>query len=476
MRHLVTRIFLAFFATLLIAGAGAVALTSWVLEQREAALQQEVLGAAQAAADALAEGGRSALVQWTRQRTTDPLPAIEIFVVDEWGDELIGRSIPGAGAARQEAVEDWPTDLPTVLLDLPRESPLVVSAEGELFRLVPSPRRAGVALWRDLPLQLLALALAVTALASLLLARSITGPISKLQRTTLSLAAGNLEARVEPSTLRRRDEIGRLARSLEVMAGKLDALLRGQQQLLRDVSHEVRSPLTRIRLATGLLGQRDTTPNPLLSRIDEEVAQLDVLIDRILDVAKLESGASEWRREPLELRGMTERIVVDATFEASQLGIVLEPKLTDEALMIQGDRHWVQSAIENVVRNALRHTGSGARVQIHLDRDNSHAKLSVSDNGPGLDESELPKIFEPFYRGRSIGGGGGSGGGAGLGLAIVARVLQAHDGTVAARNLRDADGAIVGLEIALRWPLDLTLSRAGRTASERADPAPRSRE
>lgn len=472
MKHLVTRIFLAFFATLLVAGAGAVALTYWVLEEREAALRAEVLDAAQAAADALAEGGRSALVEWTRARRDNPDPALEILVIDEWGGELLGRTVPGNPSPRIDNLEDWSMDLPAVLLDLPRESPVVTSAEGEIFRLLPIPRRAGVALWRELPLQLLLLALFVTALASLLLARSITRPVSKLQRTTLSLAAGNLDARVEPTTLQRRDEIGALARSLEIMAARLDTLLRGQKQLLRDISHEVRSPLTRIRLATGLLGQRDGTPNPLLTRIDDEVSQLDSLIERILDISKLESGASDWRHESLDLRALTERILVDAAFEASQSGVELDTRLVDGPLTIRGDRHWVQSAIENVVRNALHHTPAGARVLVRLDRDSDGAALSVVDNGPGLEEAELSKIFEPFYRGRTNTGSGGKG----LGLAIVARVLQGHGGTVSARNLRDSSNAVSGLEIVLRWPLALRPAQADRTASEHEARAPRSRE
>jgi len=472
MKHLVTRIFLAFFATLLVVAGGAVALTSWVLEEREAALQNELLQAAGAAADALAEGGRNALLDWTRTRAADPAPLLDILVVDEWGDELLSRPVPANPLPRTETSDDWSADLPAVLLDLPRESPVVMSAEGELFRLLPVPRRSGVALWRALPLQLLLLALVVTTLASLLLARSITRPVSKLQRTTLALAAGNLDARVEPRTLRRADEIGGLARSLEAMAAKLDALLRGQKQLLRDISHEVRSPLARIRLATGLFGQHRETRDPLLSRIDEEVTQLDSLIERILDVAKLESGTSHWRAESLDLRVLTERILVDAAFEASQLDIALQTQLTGEPLPIEGDRHWVQSAIENVVRNALRHTPKGARMLVLLERDAGHATLVVSDNGPGLEEAELSKIFEPFYRGRGNTGSSG----AGLGLAIVARVLQGHGGSVNARNLHDSSGAIRGLEIVLRWPLDLKLARVDQTIDAHADRVPRSRE
>jgi len=470
MKHLATRIFLAFFVTLLVTGAGAVSLTSWVLDERETALRTEMLSAAKAAADALASGGREGLLAWSRARAADPLPALDILLIDESGGELLGRRLPDSLAVRREVVEDWPADLPTVFLDLPRESPLLTSAEGEVFRLLSTPRRGGLGLWRDLPLQVLLLSLLVTALASWILARSITRPISKLQHTTLALAAGRLETRVEAGTLRRADEIGGLARSLEGMAMRLDSLLRGQKQLLRDLSHELRSPLARIRLASGLLGQQGATSNPLLSRIDDEVTQLDGLIERILEVAKLESGASEWRREPLDLCGLLERTLADAAFEAAQLGIALRTSLPAQPMVIDGDRHWVQSAVENVVRNALRHTPAGAVVEVTLEAESAQATLRVRDNGPGLAASELSKIFEPFYRGR----GNPRTGGVGLGLAIVARVLQGHGGTVEARNLRNAAGEVGGFEIALRWPLDLKPSPAGRAADEPAARVPHS--
>lgn len=468
MKRLVARIFLAFFAALLMSALGVIALTAWVLNERQQTAEAELLEAAQAAASALADGGRESLVAWTRSRAGEQRTSLDILVIDETGRELLGRPLPPAPPpAAAEADDYWDYGLPAVMLNLPKSSPELVSADGETFRLLAAPRRTGLSAWRDVPLQVLLLALSVTLLVSLLLARSITRPVLALQRITEALATGELEVRVPEPARSRHDEIGRLARSLDSMAQRLGSLIRGQRQLLRDVSHEVRSPLTRIRLATGLLVQRDPAAAAAVARIDDEVARLDELIDKILDVSRLESGAASWQREPLDLRNLTEGILADAGFEASQLGKTLESGLGDLPVPITGDRHWVLAAIENVVRNALKHTPEGSRVRVELQQAGNTATLCVSDTGRGLAEDELQRIFEPFYRGTHDGEGVAASpraAGSGLGLAIAARVVQGHGGEIRARNLRDAGGAPCGLEISLEWPVAATPALARQTA------------
>jgi signal transduction histidine kinase len=446
MRRLATRIFLAFFVALLLSGLGAIGLTSWVLSARQESADKELREAARTAADALAKGGRDALIVWARQRSADRSYQQEILLIDELGNELLGRKIPGSEFTPANETDEYSDyDLPAVLLDMPRSTPILVSAEDEPFRLLPVPRRAGLSALRDVPLQLLLLALAVTGLVSVLLAR---------------LTGGALETRVPVAVRNRRDEIGRLAVSLDIMADRLGSLIRGQRQLLRDVSHEVRSPLARIRLAAGLMAQRDPAATSAANRIGEEIARLDELIDKILDVSRLESGTTAFDREPLELRSLLEAILVDAHFEAAQLGKTLESRLTDGPLGVIGDRYWISAAIENVVRNALKHTPEGSQVLVTLEsarREGTRvAILGVSDTGHGLAESELARVFEPFFRGSKDGDGHAASpraAGSGLGLAIAARVVQAHGGKIEAMNLRDVDGMAQGLRIILTWPL-----------------------
>jgi signal transduction histidine kinase len=468
MKRLVVRIFLAFFAVLLVSALGAILLTAWFLDERQQTAETELLEAAQAAAAALADGGRTSLLEWTRSRANEERTSMDILVIDETGRELLGRPLPVPPPPASADTDDyWDYDLPAVLLNLPKSSPELVGADGESFRLFAAPRRTGLSAWLDVPLQVLLLALSVTLLMSLLLARSITRPILALQHTTESLATGELEARVPEPARSRRDEIGRLARSLDSMAERLGSLIRGQRQLLRDVSHEVRSPLTRIRLAAGLLAQRDPASAAAVARIDDEVSRLDELIDKILDVSRLESGATSWQPESLDLRNLTEGILTDAAFEASRLGKTLETDLGDPPVHITGDRHWVLAAIENVVRNALKHTPEGSRVRVELRQTGHTARLRVSDTGRGLAENELQRIFEPFYRGSHDGDGVAASpraAGSGLGLAIAARVVQGHGGRITACNLRNEVGVPCGLEISLEWPVAPTPAPVRQTA------------
>lgn len=452
MSRLAFRIFLAFLCTLLITALGAIAVTSWLISERRSASESELIDAAQRAATALASGGVPGLTSWARERSQDRESSLEILVVDDAGHDLLNRPLPPALPVAAEVDDDlWGSDFPAVLLTLPQSSPELISDEGEAFRLLAVPKRKGFALWREVPLPVILLSLAVTLLMSFLLARSITRPVLDLQRTTELLANGSLDTRVPEGARRRSDEIGRLARSLDVMAVRLERLIRGQQQLLRDISHEVRSPLTRIRLASGLLVQRDASAVAAVNRIDDEVARLDELIDRILDVSRLESGAVTWHRESIDLNSLVERIVTDAVFEAEQLGKTLKRLMPVEMLPITGDRHWVESAIENVIRNALKHTPQGTSIDVVLDRHESSAELIVADSGGGVPEGDETRIFEPFYR--SSGAMARSSSGSGLGLAIAARVVLEHGGVIEARNRRDDTGRVIGLEIRMRWPL-----------------------
>jgi two-component system sensor histidine kinase CpxA len=453
MSKLALRIFVSFFAALVLTVLGAVAVTSWLIAERKASAEAELLAAAQEAANALADGGVSSLKTWASNRSVDSGNSLDILVMDENGVDLLGRVPPGISRTWISPSDDFfAYDLPAVLLNLPTEMPELISDEGESFRLMAVETRTGLGVFRDVPLPLLLLSLAVTALVSFGLARSITRPIIELQQTTEDLAIGNLDSRVSETARSRRDEIGRLARSLDSMARQISSLIRGQQQLLRDVSHEVRSPLTRIRLATGLLAQKDSTAATTAARIDGEVTRLDELIDKILDVSRLESGAVAWKREPLELQSILQTVLSDATFEAEQLGKTLSSTLSDSPLRINGDRYWIQSAMENVVRNALKHSPKAASVEVLLDRHETFARLRVRDSGPGLPVEELTKIFEPFYR-STTNRNERTDASTGLGLAIAAQVMRGHNGRIEALNLDRDSNRSSGFELCLQWPL-----------------------
>ena len=471
MTRLSLRIFVSFFVAMLVIGAGAILITWWLLAARQDENAMPLREAASRAAAALAHGGRPALVDWLREdaaiRRDRPL-----LVIDDEGRELLGRRLPryAAGAMRWAAPPLRLEDAPGVVLRPPERLPVLMAADGTRYRLLLPPRRprntAQSFVLPDARVPLLLLAVAVTALLSFALARSLTRPIRDLQRATQALSGGALDTRVAAATRGRRDELGQLAASFDAMAARLATLIEVREQLLRDVSHELRSPLARMRLATGLARQSGADIPRQLERLETEIERLDELIGRVLDIARLDSGAGAITVERLDLVELVDRLAADARYEAEASGrrIGWQPTLT--SCPIEADPAWLGAAIENVVRNALRHTPAKTEVAITLQTTPGAAAITITDSGPGVPEAELSRIFEPFHRVATA--RDRSSGGAGLGLAIAARVMRAHGGSIEAVNRRDATGAARGLAVTLRLPSVLpppSPSRLTRTAS-----------
>lgn len=450
--RLAWRIFVTIFLTLLATGLGAIVITSWYLEQRAARSATELTAGAETAAKALAAGGRLGLTDWARQQAVDRDSLLIFLVVDEWGDELLERPIPRrSSAVASNAVASNAEPLPggsVVTLDLPSNMPILSGTDGQRYLLMTLPRdgRRGVFGLHATRLSLLALALLLTAVASYWLAGSITRPIIDLKLTAAALSSGKLDARVTRASLQRRDEIGELAHTFDQMADRLGAALQAKEQLLRDVSHELRSPLTRMRLAAALLRKR-ADPPPEVDRLELDIARLDELIEDILSISRLQSEPSSLHKETLDLRHLLERIATDADFEAKEKHCRIEWQMGETPCMLSLDPQWAAAAIENVVRNALRYTRTESAVVMTLEQNTHEACLTVSDAGPGVPENQLAQIFEPFYRVERD--RGRASGGTGLGLAIAARVLGAHGGRIEARN-RSAPAS--GLMIRMWWP------------------------
>lgn len=457
MSRLALRIFITIFLALLTTGLGAIAITSWYIEQRASLSAAELTSGAEAAAEALATGGREGLTDWARDQAEDHDSLLIFLVIDEWGRELLERPIPRRSMSSDqnsiESAANTPEDEPlldesAVTLDLPTRMPILSGADGQRYLLMTITRdgKGGVFGLPATRWSLLTLALLVTGLASYWLAGSLTSPIIDLKRTAEALSSGRLEARVTHASLQRRDELGELAFSFDRMANRLSAALQAKEQLLRDVSHELRSPLTRMRLAVALLRQR-ANANAELDRLELDIARLDELIEDILAVSRLQAETSSLQKEPVDLRHLIERIATDASFESREKNCRIEWQMDEKPCLLSLDPQWVSAAIENVVRNALRYTKESSVVTITLLDEPREVCLSVRDAGPGVPEHQLKHIFEPFYRVERD--RGRASGGTGLGLAIAARVLAAHGGTIEAQNLAAPDS---GLIIRMRWP------------------------
>jgi two-component system, OmpR family, sensor kinase len=230
------------------------------------------------------------------------------------------------------------------------------------------------------------------------------------------------------------------------VAWYLSELLKGRQQLTRDFSHELRSPLTRMQIALGLARRSAADVGMQLDRIELEARRLDRLVGQILRLSKLDEANIDPAREPVDLRELIEEIVESARLEARTKQVEVGIERMMEA-SVRGDRDLLLSAIENVLRNAVHYTPVGTNVLVTLQRCVSQACVLVRDEGPGVPAPELSKIFAPFYRVTREGEADERG--HGIGLAITLRVLKLHHGRVLARNREGG-----GLEVELRLPLD----------------------
>ena len=278
-----------------------------------------------------------------------------------------------------------------------------------------------------------------------LVSRYLTKPLNNLGEAAASIAEGRLETRVDPALTRRRDEIADLARNFDRMAERIETLIIGQRRLLADVSHELRSPLSRLLVALGLARQSikqgaadEASEN--LERIAMEARRLDTLIGQLLALTRIDSGVNRGAPVRFDLTNLVQEVANDGDFEARALNRSVVIRQADACTMV-GFEELFRSAVENVARNAIRHTAEGTSVEISVQATNSGTLLQVRDHGPGVPEGLLSDIFLPFRRVSNT-----QSEGAGLGLAIAERAVQVHKGHIRARNAPQG-GLIVEIDL-----------------------------
>jgi signal transduction histidine kinase len=299
-------------------------------------------------------------------------------------------------------------------------------------------------------LALLAIAVLVSGTVSYAFARSISRPLERLQGAARRYAAGDLGARADARDASRSDEIGGLAREFDAMTARLEALIEARKQLLRDMSHELRSPLARLQMAVGIARQPNADTGRQLERIERESERLESLIARILEFARLERDPSTLTREDLDVVELARRVVHDAEFEAQAPAgrITLDVAAEADAgwaRIPHADPAVLHTALDNVVRNALLH-GGGGPIEVSIAATRDEVAVTVRDHGPGVPPRDLERIFEPFYRvvvdvPRAEGHG--------VGLALARQAVALHGGSVTAEN---AEGGGLRVRIVLPYP------------------------
>jgi two-component system, OmpR family, sensor kinase len=464
------RIFLSFWLALALILVGTVTVAVNVAAQRRAESPWVQRGQLYAqAARAFESGGPEALKRWLEGLGTSEAFS-RTFVVDPTGKEILGRPLPSFIHIDGGNHNLNNTGSSSGVIAPVGGALVLIGKNGDTYHVLVGPLRQSPRLFGELeqpgvPGATLVLALVVSAVVCFLLARYLVAPVDRLRHAMRRMAGGDLDVRVSQSMRGRQDDLGLLATDLDTMAERVRNLLETKQQLLRDVSHELRSPLARLQLALSLARRQDNPAERHLARIACEADRLEQLIARTLKLARLERPASSVDHTRVDIGELLENIASDVAIEADAQGCLVSVQ-ADTALEVSGDMELLRSSFENIIRNAVRYSPVGAQVSIIGRRTKGSIEVTVCDQGPGVPEKDLKLIFEPFYRVDAA--RDRAGGGEGLGLAIAARAVGLHHGTIGARNLAEGGLAVTVALPAMAQDAAVPSAPKPATASEAA--------
>ena len=459
MRSLFARLFLSFILITLLAGIGTLAISSWTpigpfggMEKRLTVVRTANLShllsvTAQAAEKILAHGGRQKLLEFIQEAGNREQG--QLYLLQEDLSTLTGRQPPPgavklAQAAQKTATLQHKVTKTHIIAAIPlkknnQNTTLIASTVKELQTpaLMGNRRKMHGFL-------LIAIMLVLAAPVCYLLARSLTEPIRDLRLATQRIARGDFSARVDLFASRS-DEILNLSRDFNTMAKRTQSLLQSQKRLLRDISHELRSPLTRLNVALELARQHPQNSAAQLQRMEKESERLDELISNLLILAKKESQLDEIERKAIHIKELLQNIVQNATFEAGSKNIEIHIGAFKD-FQVSGSTEVLGRALENVIRNGLHYSPPKSSIEINAEENNNQLTLCIRDYGPGVPKEQLTDIFKPFFRVTEA--RDRNSGGTGIGLAIAKRAVLMHGGSIEARNAKEG-GLIVEISLPL---------------------------
>jgi two-component system sensor histidine kinase CpxA len=459
MHSLFLRIFMLFWVAMALIVGGSIAITFTVAAREyEAPESQHRPSVAIQASEVLARGGIGALKNWL-EANKNSIADRDLYIVGPDGADILGRRL-SEGAARR--LEYFNREEPRTVGPPPpgnfrpsRAAPQIVAPDGSVYTVLSVPRRPSIFGALSLPgisLTILGIALVVSALTSWWLAQHLSAPIRRIQEGARALASETLDSgarpryRVSAGLEARKDEVAVLARDFDAMADQLRANRSAITQLLRDISHELRSPLARMRVALGLARQPPADLTRQLDRLEREIERLDSLISQVLKLARLHGTDAPFARETFDLDEVIEEVVRDANFEGAVKNCRVRLQGAASAA-VNGNRDLMRSAVENVLRNAVRYSPGEAPVDVTVARTAAGIAIVIRDRGPGVPDRDLERIFEPFYRVAES--RDRDSGGEGIGLAITAQVMKTHGGSAKAANHEGG-----GFEVRLNLPAD----------------------
>jgi len=430
---------IALAAFVLIGAASLGLIAAWEL-QGYIKTRQSTLG--EAAAGVLQEGGESALIEWM-QTEADVPDDVSIYILDSRSRDILGREVPVQYADFiRDSVVGKVMD-PGSAYEPARLAPRITGPDGQQYSFLVLPK--GISLWGSpaISIGLLLAALLVIATVAWLIARTIGRPVSQLQFAARELASGNTAARAPEVLSTRRDELGVLAADFNFMAAQLTQLMERRESVIQEMSHELRSPLTRLQAAVALAAADDNIGEKARLRIEQEITRMNRVIGEILRYSSLDAAVSQ-RKRLVRVDKLLGELAEIETIEADQHNceIVLD---APQPLTVIGDPELLRIGFENVLRNAIRYTPAGEKISITAKGDAKHVTIDIDDRGPGVAPDSLEKIFEPYFL---VATGGQEHDSTGLGLAIVKRVFEGHGGTITA-SLRDGGGLRFRIQLPL---------------------------
>lgn len=409
----------------------------YVAKEADAAYQQRTIPSLfmEEAVHIYQEGGTEELANWMQTYEEDG-GRLSIYFLNEEGDDILGREVPESLSSRADTITGSPF--------YPREfRPIIPGRDGKTYSAFFGPNVIEldeVFILRDRRLLYVLGALALGSYICFLLTRSLVQRLNRLTSTAKSLGEGHLDERVG---LHDRDEIGRLSNQFDRMADRIEELVNSRQKMFRNISHEMRTPLTRVQLALDLMQEPNRKALDYTGRIQAQLSHLGHLLDQILNLARLEDPESNYVFQPLDVLEVVEEVLEDARFEAETQGKGLEISIDCEEQFVRGDTDMLGSAIENIIRNAIRFTPEGTSVKVSIYKPTeAEVCVEVSDKGPGVPEDQLRYIFEPFHRGSTTDAVG-----SGIGLSISKHVAIKLDGSIEAENLEPS-----GLKVSIKLP------------------------
>jgi len=372
------------------------------------------------------------------------------FFVDKSGKEIFGRPLPPILEELHSRV-------------IKQKTPLVGWRKNEAFWGGHYVVKDGTELWvysrqrpprlsrfmvgrffKDFARSLLITIFLISFPLSFFLSWLITSPIRKLQQASYNFKHDLRDRSDIKPLLKRRDEFGDLASDFDDLAKYLGQRIEAQNQLISDVSHELRSPLTRLKISLGLVEKQLKSSGVDVSRLQLEADRMNDMLERLLALSKLENAQFDYQKERFDLSNLFDSVIQESQFEADQKDITIDSRI-EEGMMFEGEQNSLYSGIENILRNAIKYAPESSSIQCVLLKESNQYKLSISDNGAGVPDVSLSRIFEPFYRPQED--RARNSGGVGLGLSITKRAVELNGGAVTAENMKPH-----GLKITISLP------------------------